>query len=392
MSAGAGERGGAAVAAGGAAAGLSAGAGDGKAPGAASKGLSEGAGANGSSGLSGGTGASGGAGLSGGTGSSGLSAGTGGAGPSSGSSAPSAGAGGANAGLAAGTGGSGDTLADDPPPPGAPAPIACLDPPPPGMACIPAGWFIRGSDTGPEHARPQARVWLQTYYLDLNEVTYAEYKACVKAKGCDPKGGPAYSDFDRPKQPVNGVNWFHAEGYCKAHGKRLPSEAQWEKGARGPDGALHPWGDEPATCERAILKDETGRGCGVKKQGSKPDTGRPWEVGSRAPGRYGLYDMSGNSWEWVADWFTRSYAECGADCEGIDPLGPCAKDGEVARECPGKLRKIVRGGSWYWDASYATGVWRRPHFPSNQPFHHFGFRCAANPREAEALQRGAPVK
>ncbi|WP_272086325.1 formylglycine-generating enzyme family protein [Nannocystis bainbridge] len=311
------------------------------------------------------------------TGGNGASAETGGTGLS-------AGAGGI--GLSAGTGGA---SAGDPPPPGAPAPLACLEPPPPGMACVPAGWFVRGTDTGPEQARPQARVWLQTYYLDVHEVTYAEYKACVKAKQCDPKGGPAYSDFDRPKQPINGVSWFHADGYCKAQGKRLPSEAQWEKGARGPDGALHPWGDEPATCERAILKDETGRGCGVKKQGSKPDTGRPWEIGSRPPGRYGLYDMSGNSWEWVADWFTRSYAECGAECEGVDPLGPCAKDGEVARECPGKLRKIVRGGSWYWDASYATGVWRRPHFPSNQPFHHFGFRCAARADEAAALQRAA---
>lgn len=278
---------------------------------------------------------------------------------------------------------------DDPPPEGAPAPLDCLDPPPAGMVCIPAGWFIRGSDDGPENARPQARVWLQTYYLDIHEVTYAEYKACVKQRGCDPKGGPAYTDFDRPRQPINGVSWYHADRYCKAHGKRLPSEAQWEKAARGPDGELHPWGDEPATCERAIIKDASGRGCGVKKQGSKPETGRPWEVGSRPVGRYGLYDMSGNSWEWVADWYTRSYAECGADCEGVDPLGPCAKDGEVASVCPGKLRKLVRGGSWYWDASYATGVWRRPHFPDNQPFHHFGFRCAARPEEAEALRRAA---
>ena len=105
--------------------------------------------------------------------------------------------------------------------------------------------------------------------------------------------------------------------------------------------------------------------------------------------------MSGNSWEWVADWFSRSYAECGADCEGVDPLGPCARrdepgrPGEVASACPGKTRKIVRGGSWYWDASYATGVWRRPHFPKNQPFHHFGFRCAASPAEAAALARPA---
>ncbi|WAS94900.1 formylglycine-generating enzyme family protein [Nannocystis punicea] len=365
---------------------------------ASGAGLPEGAGSAGRGAeLSGGTGTAGGAGsaagMSGGTGSAGgagsaagMSGGTGSAGGAGSAGGVSGGTGGAGAGMSAGTD---ISIAGDPPPAGAPAPLPCLDPPPPGMACIPAGWFIRGSDTGPEHARPQARVWLQTYYLDIHEVTYAEYKECVKAKRCDPKGGPAYTDFDRPKQPINGVAWFHADGYCKARGKRLPSEAQWEKGARGPDGALHPWGDEPATCERAIIKDETGRGCGVKKQGSKPETGRPWEIGSRPSGRYGLYDMSGNSWEWVADWFTRSYAECGADCEGIDPLGPCAKDGEVARECPGKLRKIVRGGSWYWDASYATGVWRRPHFPSNQPFHHFGFRCAANAREAETLQRGA---
>lgn len=93
--------------------------------------------------------------------------------------------------------------------------------------------------------------------------------------------------------------------------------------------------------------------------------------------------MSGNSWEWVSDWFARSYAECGADCLGVDPLGPC----KGAPACPGRARKIVRGGSWYWDSSYATGVWRRPHVPHNQPFHHFGFRCAASPAEAEALAR-----
>ena len=317
-----------------------------------------------------------------------LAAGTG---ASAGPAAASSLAGGTGAGEATATGGAAALPAGagamsagtEPPPPGAPAPLPCLEPPPPGMACVPAGWFTRGSDDGPENARPAARVWLQTYYMDIHEVTYAEYKACAKARQCDPKGGPAYTDFDRPKQPVNGVSWFHAEGYCKAKGKRLPSEAQWEKAARGPDGELHPWGDEPATCERAIIKDERGRSCGVKKLYSKPETGRPWEIGSRPVGRYGLYDMSGNSWEWVSDWYSRSYAECGADCLGVDPLGPCAG----APECPGKARKLVRGGSWYWDASYATGIWRRPHVPSNQPFHHFGFRCAASPTEAEALAR-----
>ncbi len=266
--------------------------------------------------------------------------------------------------------------------PGAPEPIAC-GVAPAGMACVPAGPFVRGSDDGPDNTRPAARVWLQTYYMDVNEVTYAEYKACVKARACDPSG-PGYTDFDRPRQPINGIRWFDAVKYCEAQGKHLPTEAQWEKAARGPDGALHPWGDEPATCERAIIKDEKGRSCGVKKLYSKPDTGRPFEVGSRPAYRYGLHDMAGNSWEWVADWYTRSYAECGADCAGVDPLGPCAG----ADTCPGNKRKLVRGGSWYWDAAHATAIYRRPHYPENQPFHHFGFRCAASPAEAQALAAG----
>ena len=263
--------------------------------------------------------------------------------------------------------------------PGAPAPVACAAAPA-GMACVPAGPFVRGSDDGPENTRPAARVWLQTFYMDLNEVTYAEYKACVKARRCDPSG-PGYTDFDRPRQPINGIRWFDADKYCRAQGKRLPSEAQWEKAARGPDGAMHPWGDEPATCERAIIKDETGRSCGVKKLYSKPETGRPFEVGSRPAYRYGLFDMAGNSWEWVADWYARDYAECGADCVGVEPRGPC----QAAEACPGFKRKLVRGGSWYWDAAHATAIYRRPHWPENQPFHHFGFRCAASPGEAAAL-------
>jgi formylglycine-generating enzyme required for sulfatase activity len=91
--------------------------------------------------------------------------------------------------------------------------------------------------------------------------------------------------------------------------------------------------------------------------------------------------MVGNSWEWVADWYARSYEECGEACQGIDPKGPC--DG--AEECPHHNWKIVRGGSWYWDATRQTGVFRRHHVPSNDPFHHFGFRCAATVEQAAAL-------
>jgi formylglycine-generating enzyme required for sulfatase activity len=251
--------------------------------------------------------------------------------------------------------------------------------PPPGMACIPGGSFLRGSDNGPENTRPRAEIWISTFYLDVNEVTYAEYEACEAAGQCD-RSGPRYSDFDRPQQPVNGIDWFHARKYCEARGKRLPTEAEWEKAARGTDGRLYPWGDERATCERAIIKDESGRGCGVKKRGSKPETGRPWEVGSRPPNQYGLFDMAGNSWEWVADWYSRSYETCGAECAGVDPKGPCGG----ADECPGRKMRIVRGGSWFWPAEYATTIYRRPHYPENEPYHHFGFRCAAGVEQARA--------
>lgn len=261
--------------------------------------------------------------------------------------------------------------------------LPCAEPPPAGLACIPGGPFIRGSDDGPKNTHPRATVWLQTFYMDIHEVTYGEYKDCQKAGKCG-KAGPLYNDFSRPRQPMVGMNWYDADNFCRVHGKHLPTEAQWEKAARGPDGRLFPWGDEPVTCERAIIKDARGRSCGVPKKGAQGDKGRTFEIGSRAPGVYGLYDMSGNAWEWVADWASKSYAECGAACEGVDPKGPCAG----VEPCAGHREKIVRGGSWYWDASYATAIYRRLHFPKNQPYHHFGFRCAASVAEAEAL-RGA---
>lgn len=257
--------------------------------------------------------------------------------------------------------------------------LPCLQAPP-AMSCIAGGFFVRGSDEGPNNARPEAKIWLQTYFMDQFEVTYAQYKACQSAKQC-PRSGPRYSDFNHPKMPIQGVSWHDAVAYCSAQGKGLPTEAQWEKAARGPDGELYPWGDEPVTCERAILRDASGRSCGLKKAISKPEVGRPWDVGSRPVGRYGLYDMVGNSWEWVADWYSRGYEKCGEDCLGMDPRGPCGG----AEKCAGHGMKIVRGGSWYWEDAKATGVYRRSHFPSNEPFHHFGFRCAATTPQVEAL-------
>lgn len=243
-----------------------------------------------------------------------------------------------------------------------------------GMACIPGGAFLRGTNDGDASARPQASVWLQTFLMDTHEVTVANYRACIETKKCA-KAGPSYDDFDDPKQPITGVSWFHAKAYCEAQGKRLPTEAQWEKAARGVDGRTYPWGNEPATCALAIYRDASGRSCGVKQKSKKhADVGRPEPVGSRAPNAYGLYDMAGNSWEWVADWHSPTYATCGRACLGDDPLGPCAGKSP----CPGHTRRVVRGGSWYWPTERMTTFHRRQHDPANTPvFHHFGFRCAA---------------
>jgi formylglycine-generating enzyme required for sulfatase activity len=271
---------------------------------------------------------------------------------------------------------------------GAPEPLPCLEVAPPGMACIPGGPFLRGVDGG-KHApaRPQATVWVQTFYMDTHEVTYGAYKACVQAGRCR-KAGPTYRDFDNPQQPINGVSWYDAKAYCEAQGKHLPTEAQWEKAARGTDGRLYPWGDAPATCERAIIMDSRGRSCGQKQRSkTHADVGRPEPVGSRPPNPYGLHDMSGNAWEWVADWFTPSWKACGEACLGVEPKGPC----EGREPCVGHTDKVVRGGSWFWPASYATTVYRRPHVPANRPvFHHFGFRCAASVEAARALPARSP--
>lgn len=242
---------------------------------------------------------------------------------------------------------------------------------PSDMKCIPGGPFLRGSmkdrpREDEEQARrdehPVQRIVVSTFLMDTNEVTYSQYQKCVKARKCDP-AGPNYRGYSRPEQPMVGLNWYEARQYCTWVKKRLPTEAEWEKAARGPDGDLFPWGNELASCERAIIQENGQKGCG---------SGTTVEVGSRPAYRYGLKDMAGNSWEWVSDWYAESYEACKEFCSGKDPRGPCnGKD-----HCPGHTKKIVRGGSWWWDGIYAEGSNRRAHNPTNRPYHHYGFRCA----------------
>ena len=258
-------------------------------------------------------------------------------------------------------------------PSGGPEARLCAESVPAGMACVPGGWFIRGSDDGPADAGPASWVWLQTFLVDRYEVTVEAYERCVGQGRC-PHQKTQYVDFSRPRQPKQGVSWFAAKTYCEVHGQRLPTEAEWEKAARGVDGRTWPWGEEPATCERAVVLGKSGRACGVRKRGRHPKKGRTWEVGQFPPTQFGLYDMAGNSWEWVQDWHSASWADCGDACAGPDPRGPCAG----RSPCKGHRRRVVRGGSWYWSAEYARTFHRRAHVPANNPYHHFGFRCAAD--------------
>ena len=206
-----------------------------------------------------------------------------------------------------------------------------------GMSCIPGGAFIRGSEAPrtcgqgevrrfktmkPNH-RPVQTIVLSTFYMDQTEVTFSAYQACVKSGRCRPSR-PAYNDYDAPEQPMVGLRWYDAHQYCKAQGKRLPTEAEWEKAARGPDGQLFPWGAEPADCERAVIKDaQLGRSCGIKKKGSKGWKGKTLPVKSRPAGRYGLFDRIGTAVEWTSDWHSRDWETYGEACSTRDPKGPC---------------------------------------------------------------------
>ncbi len=238
------------------------------------------------------------------------------------------------------------------------------------MVCIPGGPFWRGNNPGSGKAdeRPRMRVTVSPFFMDTYEVTNEQYFKCVEAGKCDPPI-KYYPMFARPKQPVVAVSWYESYDYCKFADKRLPTEAEWEKAARGPNGETYPWGNQPASCNRAVYEEPLGaKGCG---------TGLTSAVGSRPVGRYGLYDMAGNSWEWVNDWKTDCYLgcakECGEECKGPDPRGPC---GGGPGRCGNYHEKVLKGGSWFFTADRMRGAERRGVPPSNRGPHRLGFRCA----------------
>jgi len=245
----------------------------------------------------------------------------------------------------------------------APPPPEC-GPVPEGMACVPGGTFWRGADDADDDQKPRSQVWVSTFWIDTHEVTNEQFDACIKAGAC--KKHERYKGFMGPRQPAVGITWHNAHAYCAWAGKRLPTEAEWEKAARGPDADLYPWGNDPPTCGLAQY-----RGC------TPPTT---LNVGSFAPGHYGLFDMAGNGYEWVQDWYSPCYdgceRACGEACTGKDPRGPCDGQGD---KCSGFLKlKVLRGGSWFWPSSQILSSWRRPYKPDSGE-HRLSVRCAMTP-------------
>jgi formylglycine-generating enzyme required for sulfatase activity len=213
--------------------------------------------------------------------------------------------------------------------------------PPDGMVLVPAGKFTMGDSAGGIGTKPAHQISLDAYYIDKHEVTNAEYLSFWKSDGGE---NSAYTPVSygeeigigdwpqiaqtKPNYPVVGVSWNAADAYAKWVKKRLPTEAEWEKAARGTDERVWPWGNAffvsigGANVHANVWNGRDGYDNGLAPVGNYPTGASP----------YGVLDMGGNVWEWVADWFSESYYY---RSPSQNPPGP-----EVGS------RRVVRGGSW----------------------------------------------
>jgi len=230
------------------------------------------------------------------------------------------------------------------------------------MVTIPAGEFVMGSKLGegqPDES-PQRAVYLDAYVIDKYEVTVEHYAAYLKKSGAEP---PDFWDRVNQKEdgnrPVVGVDWLDAKDYCEYYGKQLPTEAQWEKAARGTDGRKYPWGDENPKDFSVFAN--FGHGVSFRYSKSLAPVGS-YEAG-KSP--YGVYDMVGNVWEWVQDWYHKDYY---ATASPKNPAGP--DDGEYT---------VIRGGSWLLRPGIARSAGRM-YLPPNRRSSALGFRCTGEAR------------
>lgn len=229
------------------------------------------------------------------------------------------------------------------------------------MVYVPAGSFSMGSTASIDEA-PVHTVTLDAYWIDKFEVTNAQYKLCVDDGVCTPPdtGGSEtrnayFGELEFGNYPVVFVDWYQADTYCAWTGGRLPTEAEWEKAARGEDERIYPWGNQPPTCDLTNYEIAPSTWCvgDTTRVGNYPDGASP----------FGALDMAGNLWEWVADWYAENYYSNSPEANPTGPLNGADK--------------VLRGGAWGY---YEDGVrsadrgWSAP----SEAYRNGGFRCVVD--------------
>jgi formylglycine-generating enzyme required for sulfatase activity len=228
------------------------------------------------------------------------------------------------------------------------------------LVYVPVGEFTMGSDSGDSDEKPVHTVYLDAFWIDQFEVTNKQYQACVDAGTCEPPSSSSsythpsyYENLEFDNYPVLNVNWDKANRYCEVWaGGDLPTEAQWEKAARGTDERTYPWGNDAPN--EGLLNYNTNVG-DTTTVGSYPGGKSPYEV----------YDMAGNVWEWVNDYYQSDYYTL-LGGNASNPFGPDS----------GQYR-VLRGGTWFNsddDVRSASRNWYDPTYAYN-----FGFRCVRSP-------------
>jgi formylglycine-generating enzyme required for sulfatase activity len=220
------------------------------------------------------------------------------------------------------------------------------------MVLVPAGTFKMGSEKGQGDEQPPHNVTLASFALYKYEVTNEQYEAFCKATGHARAQFADNSKFNKPKQPVVGVMWADAAAYAQWAGARLPTEAEWEYGARGLDNRLYPWGSQRPNRQRAHFD-------------QNPSSDAAAEVGKYPQGAspFGCLDMAGNAAEWVADYYAYDYYQ---RSPAENPKGP--EEG---------VRRVMRGGCWGYPSELRATYrfYEKPEFSAN----YVGFRCAKTP-------------
>jgi formylglycine-generating enzyme required for sulfatase activity len=243
------------------------------------------------------------------------------------------------------------------------------------MVYVPEGEFTMGMDADQSleicnqffggcsrdwftNEEPVHKVYLDAFWIDQTEVTNAIYALCVASGACQPPvysssytrssyyGNPEFNDY-----PVIYVDWNMANAYCTWAGRRLPTEAEWEKAARGTDERTYPWGNDVPNANLLNYNYTVGDTTAV---GSYPAGASP----------YGAYDMAGNVWEWVADWYSETYYQ---NSPAENPSGRASG-----------VDKVLRGGTWYGFDVYVRSAFRYWFDPA-LTLSLVGFRCSRSP-------------